>query len=406
MADFSEYLVKQDRDAIQDGFQSVEVEYDKPTRARLIDGIDRKFVGEFLKRYDDTGDQLFNDLKKLNYVERLSDGEVPLALWLSNAIRRFGSVASLREVLERMIAKVNARQRTAEPIAKSGVPVLKESEEVVTDGVDDLLDISFLTLGAACVPAVAKVMSPAVVAGKPMMLPNNKDRDCGWGTGWLIAEDLLVTNYHVIRLRPRGQEPSAADLKQQVEESTAHFFEDEDARPGQKIAIKGLLAYGRSVETDYAVLELAERPNCNFLRIAEARVEMPEPVKTIKGEALRIFAVNIIQHPMGKAKRVALRNNKVYAADYPHLYYYTDTLEGSSGSPVFDDAWNVIALHRASIEERSEYNGNKNVGYVNQGVQMNAIFAHLAESAKTDALAKDALNRIRAAQAGGQKTTG
>ncbi len=113
-----------------------------------------------------------------------------------------------------------------------------------------------------------------------------------------------------------------------------------------------------------------------------------------------MFGVNIIQHPLGKPKRVALRNNKVYSAEYPHLYYYTDTLEGSSGSPVFDDDWQVIALHCASITERSEYNGNKNVGYVNQGVQMNAIFAHLAETAKSDSSVAEILERIRNEQKG------
>ncbi len=71
----------------------------------------------------------------------------------------------------------------------------------------------------------------------------------------------------------------------------------------------------------------------------------------------------IIQHPDGRQKHLAIRNNQitVYAQDGDlsdadraannFLYYSTDTLPGSSGAPVFSDQWYVIALHRAGVPE-------------------------------------------------------
>jgi endonuclease G, mitochondrial len=389
-----EYLTKEEREAIVQAFEDADIEYDEPLRARLLDGIDRKFRTTFLKSYDEPGDQLFFDLQKMNLVDRLSDGTVPLAAWLGNAIRRFRIHGELGRLLESMMAKVAGRQHTAEPIAKTQVPELAANEEVITEGVDDLLEVSFLPLGAACVPAVGKILVPYVLNGNVGLLTGG-EVDLSAGTGWLIASNLVMTNYHVIRLRPRGQEPAPVDLQKQIEQATINFSQNEENKVGQKLSFSRLIAAGRTPESDYALLELADTPQCPPLRLSFDRVVMPPPVPTPKGTAIKLFGVNIIQHPMGKAKCVALRNNRVYSADYPFLYYYTDTLEGSSGSPVFDDSWRVIALHRASIQERSEYNGNKNVGYVNQGVQINAIFAHLAETAKSEPVVADALLRIK-----------
>lgn len=70
----------------------------------------------------------------------------------------------------------------------------------------------------------------------------------------------------------------------------------------------------------------------------------------------------IIQHPRGRQKQVAARNNRIEIYVYDkeltsskeigennHLYYSTDTLPGSSGAPVFSDQWYVVALHRRGV---------------------------------------------------------
>jgi V8-like Glu-specific endopeptidase len=88
--------------------------------------------------------------------------------------------------------------------------------------------------------------------------------------------------------------------------------------------------------------------------------------------------VNIIQHPSGGPKQVALYHNLVTAVGDGRVQYLTDTLPGSSGSPVFNKQWQVVALHHSGgwIVEP----GTRNSVFRNEGIHMNRIFAALETS--------------------------
>ena len=72
--------------------------------------------------------------------------------------------------------------------------------------------------------------------------------------------------------------------------------------------------------------------------------------------------VIIIQHPEGGVKQIALENNLVTRIKRdekdnfpPYLVRYTtDTEEGSSGSPVFTPAWDLVALHHGNQDSKNE----------------------------------------------------
>ncbi|MCE0446643.1 trypsin-like peptidase domain-containing protein [Streptomyces tricolor] len=59
--------------------------------------------------------------------------------------------------------------------------------------------------------------------------------------------------------------------------------------------------------------------------------------------------VNIIQHPNGEPKQLALRENQIVDLLDRFVHYATDTAPGSSGSPVFNDQWEVVALHHSAV---------------------------------------------------------
>jgi len=59
--------------------------------------------------------------------------------------------------------------------------------------------------------------------------------------------------------------------------------------------------------------------------------------------------VNIIQHPEGGYKQIVLGNNRVLELVEHFFLYEADTLPGSSGLPVFNRQWEIVALHRRSV---------------------------------------------------------
>lgn len=88
--------------------------------------------------------------------------------------------------------------------------------------------------------------------------------------------------------------------------------------------------------------------------------------------------IPIIQHPNGLEKQICIGHNSLKFFDDNCLQYITDTLPGSSGSPVFNSKWQLIGLHRAGSNIASPRSG----GYYlrNEGVPINRILEFLKEN--------------------------
>jgi V8-like Glu-specific endopeptidase len=89
--------------------------------------------------------------------------------------------------------------------------------------------------------------------------------------------------------------------------------------------------------------------------------------------------VNIIQHPDGQPLKVVMTQNYVVYKTDSRVQYVADTMNGSSGSPVFNHKWEVVALHHSgrpyppeSLTEAAK-KAWKGRFRVNEGIPMKAI---------------------------------
>ncbi|MFF5970785.1 trypsin-like peptidase domain-containing protein [Streptomyces sp. NPDC012769] len=337
---------------------------DRELRGRLFAGVKDHFRAALPPR-PTPFTQVQSDLRTMNRVERLMEGEVPLELWLRNAIALAaepGPVAVFQRALDHVV-----RDAAGEPELPAEYLSAEFKEDIVVR--DDMVPFEFLHEGFLAGGAVVRLTVPPYESGQQLWpaYPHV-------GTGWLIAPGLLVTNHHVVNARNGiggGRKRVAEeDLQLQVRNSRSRFDYGADRAETEEVTATGLVAWDE--ELDYAVLRLTSaQPERQVLRVATEPFGIP---------GAETPAVNIIQHPKGMPKRVALRNNLVYQADEKNLAYFTDTQGGSSGSPVFTDRWTVVALHRGARRITGvEYRGRTSA-VVNVGTQVSRILAHLREN--------------------------
>lgn len=168
------------------------------------------------------------------------------------------------------------------------------------------------------------------------------------GTGFLVSTDLLITNHHVVPNRDTAEHSIFRFNYQQNLSGNIGPIDDFKAKNN------GL--FFTSEELDISVLELSNNPGEKWGWISledHAIVEKDD-------------RVNIIQHPGGKPKQISFRNNFVEYVDNNIVQYVTHTEPGSSGSPVLNDEWKLIAIHHAGdkklIEPRTQRRYFRNEG--------------------------------------------
>lgn len=210
-----------------------------------------------------------------------------------------------------------------------------------------------------------------------------------YATGFLAAPGVLITNNHVL---------PTADVARRA---TVEFNLELDVFNQPKVASAfGFLPerlFITSFDLDYAIVAVDEQsregtPLSSFGFLPLLGV----PGKAVDGEWL-----TIIQHPNGKLKEVCVRENKLLTRTDERLWYTTDTQAGSSGSPVCNNDWQVVALHHKGVPEMKDgriqtldgrdfdpaRDNEESIKWVaNEGIRVSRLVADLLRKAPSEPL--------------------
>ncbi|MEJ5126531.1 serine protease [Comamonas sp. MYb21] len=256
-------------------------------------------------------------------------------------------------------------------------------------GTNDLLPVNYLLTGFMRSRSVGRIKYFDRVKHKT-----------AYATGFMVTPDLMMTNHHVFPVANAAEFAAFADdaviefgyefdLRGKRGEPVAHALDPETFLHTSKaldlalVAVRQIDMSGNRQLSDQGYL------------ILNGRI----------GKAGTADFATIIQHADGEDKQVALRNNEILANDLADvLIYKSDTAPGSSGAPVFNNEWQVIALHSAGVAkkdgqgnyldkdeqiipvEHGQIEEARIVWLSNRGIRISTILAYLRSPASTVAL--------------------
>ncbi|MCX5042974.1 DNA/RNA non-specific endonuclease [Aldersonia sp. NBC_00410] len=302
-----------------------------------------------------------HDLQVAAAMRRLGDRAAPRRDHATTLSRTGGMAEAddptrIRKRLARIARYYAPAEAPSEPAESIDGGVARTSELIEVPGAtlekiinaSDFLGVRYLDDGVAASRAVGRVQ---IGIGTGQL--------AGYGTGSMVSPTLLLTNHHVL--------PDT----QTARESRIEF--DYQDGPG------GAAVQPRTFGLDPDRFFIADRQR-DFALVAvtgtpdELRPFGFNRLTAEQGTVIIGEFVTIVQHPRGRKKQIVLRENKILDIPEGFVHYSADTEPGSSGSPVFNDQWEVVALHHASVPapQQPDYGG-----FLNEGIRISSILAHL-----------------------------
>ncbi|MFY4777105.1 DNA/RNA non-specific endonuclease [Metabacillus sp. RGM 3146] len=217
---------------------------------------------------------------------------------------------------------------------------------------DDLFPINYLESGLQAAKSVCRIE-----------VRDRIGRIQGYGTGFLVSPSLLLTNNHVLNDENAAESSMAQfnyELDLELKERKIENF---------RIEPKRFFLTDEKLDYTLVAVEASSTGGTPLTHFGFL------PLFSKSGKGLVGEYVSIIQHPSGAPKAVALRENKITDVFDDFIHYSTDTKEGSSGSPVFNDEWVVMALHHSGVPDPKD--DSKFIA--NEGIRISSLMKALME---------------------------
>ncbi|GIJ46869.1 hypothetical protein Val02_37550 [Virgisporangium aliadipatigenens] len=235
--------------------------------------------------------------------------------------------------LEARIARLTRVGWVGPETLREAVPRVRHTDRMlllqhVIDRTGESQAANFLARGARAARTVGRLAAEG--SGTPR------------GTAFLVAPSLVLTNHHVLRDREAAR-------RTVLEFNHERDVDNRAGEPAVYALDPGAL-FLTDEALDYTLVAVHSGPDgsapgeafgWNRLIRAQGKVVIGEPV-------------NVIGHPAGRRKEIAIRDNTLRYQLHDFLQYGAGTEPGSSGSPVFNDQWEVVGLHHAAIPDTDE----------------------------------------------------
>jgi endonuclease G, mitochondrial len=303
--------------------------------ARRLDRVTRYYAGV----------ELPTSAAQLPAAASAPEEVIELALDRAATSATEAAPAVSREAAEAAAAVIPSREPATEAESKERAGIVLE--KIINTA--DFVGIRYLEAGVAAGRAVCRVD-----------IRDELGRSVAYGTGSMVSPRLLLTNHHVL--------PSADVARFSAAEFNYQDGVDGTQLQSQLLPLDPDTFFVNDQTRDFALVAVAGREQ-------DLAAYGLNPLIEAQGKAIIGDFVTIVQHPRGEKKQVALRDNRIVDELEFFLHYEADTEPGSSGSPVFNDQWEIVALHHASVATPEHGAGS----FLNEGIRASRILRYLAE---------------------------
>jgi len=273
--------------------------------------------------------------------------------------------------------KMNTSQFHTDGIVEVGPSV----HAAITGLNKDYLPVAFLEKGYLMQKPIARIV-----------LPDGK-----FGTGFLISPSLLITNNHVINDKSLALDSKFEFNYQKDINNNTQAIDTYYATPD-------FFYTNDETELDFTIIKLSNYPGkkWGYISLNSRSIYKDFQPESHVGK-VDASPLQIIQHPESRYKEVVLHEcvftkiiKEESKSDYtnftlsylsslnnPKYFRYTcDTNLGSSGSPVFDRFWNIMALHHGNGDKKYDRENHRWIFSDNEGVSISSIVYNIKENLK------------------------
>lgn len=260
---------------------------------------------------------------------------------------------------------------------------LNDVERIILDS--NLLPVHFLQEGAVVQRAIARVVAPSWL-----------------GTGFMVSDSLFLTNNHVLPETLTAQQARIEFNYQYDYNGVLQQVDTFSPQPQSFFHTNKTLDYTLvrlAPKSIIAPLALANYSDLHAVAGVSGNISdgfsppVIKPVKVYAGKRWGFLPiskkvsyavgqyVNMIQHPSGRSKELACQENTVDSVYSNVIRYTTDSEPGSSGSAVFNNGWELLALHHAAGDKIP--NTNPPQWKNNEGIRIDKIAQDLINNFST-----------------------
>ncbi|MEJ7740422.1 MAG: serine protease [Chitinophagaceae bacterium] len=208
----------------------------------------------------------------------------------------------------------------------------------------------------------------------------------GDGTGFLVSgrelheslgnELMLVTNAHVISEDPVMRMNLGSLHPQEAIVIFEALNRDEEFKVGS------ILFYSPPMELDVTIIrfrpEDLDRLNKMTKDVTPITISTLLPVAN--SDSLLNPRLYVIGHPKGGGLQFSMQDNLLLDCQDPFIHYRTPTEPGSSGSPVFNQQWELVGLHHSGKKNMKKLNSKEGVYEANEGIWIQTIIKKFRQS--------------------------